>query len=625
MADAHTSEGGDEEILAEVIRDQESLKIHRKKVARQLNLFFHTIDKFILLLRVYPSGHPLVEEFAERMMEQLQDVFALESQLYVRVKATELLLEWGDVFFTSQESERENFLWYVPSIDGLVSVVIDDGITLNELIRFFDIINKSSMGQFQLDDDTVTMLWEADLEHVFMHAVEGHLDMSDNAVFGAMSEPEAKITVINAAIAPSGEENGKLHALFEGVDQTVDVDVFTSMQYKSTELVPSFEMPPHMLADAFRVDHSWRDELVEEWVSGDDLEYRLIESLLSIVRTSFGTEEAQEAIDTIQQLTEHLIDVAEYATASSVLTLIRHRQKLFDSDETNPLTLLIIEITQPMRIEALLFQAQKDLTNREALFALLQLFDHDQVQRQILGVLSTPSKQIRALDALLDLLFQSTNKENARQLLAPEYTDKALFFERLLPGFDRRSISDFEIAPRLLTMAMKHDTVAIRKQVLHLADESWCSSLVIEQFIKPRMSDEDPEVRKLAMDAMRKLDPASFDVWLSKAIDFDTLGFRAAGEIKFLLLLYIEQDGSNLETLRQMLATRGWFNQKRRNLARAVARVLLELDDAQTFALIEKQATSLLTAPALREEYTMLLSRHAQSRDDEFTTQEEEQ
>ncbi len=396
--------GGDEppgEILAEVIHDQEALKIHRKKVARQLNLFFHTVDKFILLLRVYPAGHPLVEEFAERMMDQLQEIFALESEIYVRVKATELLAEWDEPFFSREESERENFLWYVPAVDGLVSFTIDSAITLNELIRFFDIINKASMGQFQLDDDTITMLWEADFQHVSTHAVEGYLDMADDAVFGAMTEVEAKVTVVNAAVEPSGEDNSKLHNLFAGLDQTVEVDVFTSMQYKSSELVPSFEMPPNMLADAFRVDQSWQRELVDEWVSGDDLEYRLIESLLSIVRTSFGSEQADEAIDTIRQITEHLLDTAEYDTAHSVLALVRSRQRLFEGEELNPLTELLAEITSPMRIEVLLFQAQKDVSNRDALFTLLELFDHDQVQRQILQILSTPSKQVRALDALL--------------------------------------------------------------------------------------------------------------------------------------------------------------------------------------------------------------------------------
>ena len=96
----------------------------RQRIKKQMNTFFHTVDKFVLLLRVYPTGHPLVENFAVSMIQQLREYFKQHDTMYVRVKATELLTEWDEPFFTRQESEREHFLWYIPSIDGLVGFEI---------------------------------------------------------------------------------------------------------------------------------------------------------------------------------------------------------------------------------------------------------------------------------------------------------------------------------------------------------------------------------------------------------------------------------------------------------------------------------------------------------------------
>ena len=86
-----------------------------------------------------------------------------------------------------------------------------------------------------------------------------------------------------------------------------------------------------------------------------------------------------------------------------------------------------------------------------------------------------------------------------------------------------------------------------------------------------------------------------------------SLSFRPSGEILFLLRFFIEVEPENINKIRDMLTTRGWFNEKRRTLATSVARVLLEHNDTKTIELMEKQAASLLTSPSLREDYSRLL------------------
>ena len=111
-----------------------------------MNTFFHTVDKFVLLLRVYPTGHPLVENFAVSMIQQLREYFKQHDTMYVRVKATELLTEWDEPFFTRQESEREHFLWYIPSIDGLVGFEIPKSVPVKEMVKFLSAISKAKKG-----------------------------------------------------------------------------------------------------------------------------------------------------------------------------------------------------------------------------------------------------------------------------------------------------------------------------------------------------------------------------------------------------------------------------------------------------------------------------------------------
>ena len=615
MIDLAAAEGSvelEEQLLDDVVVDQEQLKIHRRKVSKQLNVFFHAVDKFIMLLRVYPTGHPLVEDFAEQMHRQLAELFAIEDHLYVRLKATELLTDWDEVCFTREESDGSTFLWYVPSVDGLVSIEIKASVTTAELVAFLATINRASMNASSLDDDTITMLWERDLEHVRYHAVEGYLDLSEEAVFGEMNEAAAKVAVMDAAISPGGEGAEQLRTIFAAAEATVESDPLTTMQYQpQSASSPSYQVAPEMLADAFRLEASWSKALIEEWVSGDDLEYRLIEALLSIVRTSgVGSEQSEQALETIAQITEQLFEHADYETAALILKLVRARERVFAEAPHNPLSELLARLTPTARIEALIFQAQRHSERRVALGELLSLCDHDRVQRQILMVLADPGRELRALNVLLDLLLAATSKHNELQWLNPMYVKESIYFERILLGTRGRDLSGRTIMTRLLAAALKHDTVTLRREVLGRADSSWCTPMVIERYIKPRLNDTDAEVRKLAIEALVALDPSGFDRWLAESLSYEALGERTASEVTFLIRLALERDASRAEALRELLTTRGWFNERRRALARGVARALIDAGDEATLAILRQQVTSVLTAPALKEEYRQLLVRH---------------
>ena len=592
--------------LGDVIVEQESTKRHQAQVAAQMNTLLHTLDRMITLLRVYPHGHPLIETFAEQTVNQLNELAEQEEYIYIRLKPTELLTEWNTPFFTREESERENFLWYQAAADGLVSIEIRPGLTSRELIDFMSVINRAELGKLPIDDDTITILWDLDIENIDYHAIEGYIDTGEAGVFGNLSEPEAKVMVMSAAINPVGEQGKKLTTIFEGMPST-KVDVFTKIQYKAEPLKAMPDIPADALAEAFRVDTSWSKTLLDEWTSGDNLEYRLIESLLSVVRTNPDAKQSENAVDTIVQITNQLLESADYKTVSLILKLLRARRANFEGTEINPLARMLEYISDPMRLEALIFQAQKVPGDRPAIIDLLKLLDEERVQNQILITLSSPSKEIRAVSALVDILLAVTTRQTELKLIDEKYISKDVYFVRTLQGLRGRDISEYPILPRLLTLAMKQESREVRLQALGLAEPSWCTAMVLDQYVAPLLSDDDQEIRRLAIQIMRDYRPDIFKEWLESHMKIEELVYRSAGEMRFLLKLWVEEDSSNLRALRDMLDTRGWFNNKRRLLAKNAALVLLEFNDTTTIESLKQSASSLWTAPSLRKEYRSIL------------------
>ena len=599
-----------DDALKDVIEEQESLKRRRTKLKADLSIIFHTFDRFITMMRVYPLGHPLIQGFAEQTLQHIQRYCESEGSLMVRLRPRELQTEWGDPFFTSDDSERDHFLWYTPAADGIVELEFLPDVTADELVSLLEVINRADLGKLPIDDDTVTLLWERGLRSIEYAAVEGYIDMGELGYFGGLTEPEAKATVMTAAINPSGESGKKLATMFEAAPHT-EVDVFTRLQVKAQPLDNIQQMPADMLADAFRVDTSWVQGLIEEWLTGNNLEYRLIEALLSIVRVQPESEHSQRAVDTIFQITTQLLDSHQYSTVITLMKLLHARRKLFEGGEIDPLGDLLGYISDPLRLESLIFQAQRRPEDRKDIIRLLKILDKDHVQKHILTTLATENKKPKATDALVDILLAVLTKENELNLLKHEYMSKTCYLERLLPHLRGKSPTKYPVLPRLMGKAVESEDKNVRSLVLQLAHKSWCTPMVLDKYIEPLLSDDDDEIRRLAITVVRDLAPQNFEKWLDSVVTPQELGYRKPGEVRFLVRLFLDQSPQRAGELRGMLQTRGWFNEQRRDLARSVALVLLERGDREAFEIVQTLADSFFTSRSLREEYRNLLERFA--------------
>lgn len=149
----------------------------------------------------------------------------------------------------------------------------------------------------------------------------------------------------------------------------------------------------------------------------------------------------------------------------------------------------------------------------------------------------------------------------------------------------------------------------LRAGALHAYDPQWGSQHILETFVKPLTSDRDEQIRKLAMELLRRERPQVFLALLQSLVEDGQIVDRSPSELRFMLRQYMQHYPGGEAKLRALLHTSGWFNAERRELARCVATILIEFGDAETITLISAQARNLWTYPKLRHEYRRLLER----------------
>lgn len=597
------------ELLIEALDKDSEVSMEQGAPPPELPKIFHAIDRFVTIMRVYPLGHPLTHQFAEQLVEQMH-AFLQHERLLFQLRPHALVTARGEVFFSKEDSEREHFLWYGLAADGMFELEFLEDISAEDLIAFFDVVNIASLGNMPLDDDTITLLWERDLKGMRYSTMEGRMGGVELENFEHMTEPEARALVMSAVIEPDSEQGKKLTTLFDDAPR-VQADVFTRMQLEGSSMEQLARIPDQVFADAFRVDTAWEHQLVQEWITGNRLEYRLIEVLLSIVRTAPESEHGARALQTIFDITTQLLEQHHYDLAITILELLKARSSIFEGSDIDPMDGVLAYLSDPMRIEAFLFQAQQRPHDREHIIHVLKMVGPTKVQMHILKMLvRDDSSAIREPHVLLGILLAVTTRENERNLIHDNFAKNPNYLTTMLDFLTLEHITQHPILPRLMSRAVESQETSIRIMALNLVDACWCTPLVIDNYIIPLMSEGDEDVRRLAIQTVRELSPPDFERWLTEVMNFDKLVFRPAGEIRFLLGLVLEKGDEHVESLRGLLKTRGWFSAHQRNLARSVARLLLERQDAPARDIIRALASSLLTSPALRKDYAQLLARH---------------
>lgn len=598
---------GKKDGLAEAIDELEAEKRQFDFVANALVGVFSQIDRAMTMMRVYPKNHPLVDSLIDQVVAKFDPIFENEDDVVVRVDAMQLTSEWGHVVHSQNLSEKKGFVWYTSYADGVIQYEFHKGLEGNELQKFLWLITNSSQGQISTDDDTVTLLWELGLQNIKYFAVEGFVDGGSLSDFDGRTEPEATGLIADTAEDPS--KTSELTDLFSNLN-TIHVDLFTRMQVEAQMKIPEVKMRDQDLEYAFLVNLKALERVVDEWDSSADLEYRLIEALLSVIRTAPATASAEQAGEIIAAVTHQLIDNEMWAGAVKVLKLLFARRSHFVDREFDPISGVVTELTDPRRLDALLNGFQKNGQEREALRELLLLLDHDGLQKQIILIFSDPKREIIGLKWLFDLLKDATNDANARNIYAPETVKKETYLNRVLGQLNEGENASWQPVARLLLKAIESKNIETLSSALKIEHSCWRDAQVAEKYIVAFTIHKDADLRKRALKILSKHHRKLFVKTIEESVMSKYFAGRSPGELRFLMRMFLDTVPDGKAELRKLLKTRGWGSESAREFTGIAAAVLLKSGDQESREIIERYCGSRLTHSSLKKTYSSLLIRH---------------
>ncbi|MBA2662081.1 MAG: hypothetical protein H0U74_07270 [Bradymonadaceae bacterium] len=592
----------------QALADQTPDELKRqKRLVSELAGIFNMLDRSITMLRVYPVGHPLVDTFCDQIAERMQTVLVTEEEFHVTLRANELLTDWGQSFFTQESSEREQFLWYMPFSDGVYGLCFHEGVSGDEiqsLMRVIDRVNQETVG---LDDDTVTLLWDQDFDHITYYALDGFVDSVIAREFGGLSEPAARDVLIEAAIEPKNSKDRETLRSIFNTNAIDNLDTFTVLHIKSQAGGELQNFRKSDLAYAFKYEPSLGPKLYKQWSSGNDLEHRFIEALISIIRANPESESGRRAGNLIVEITLQLLDIESYGEALAIMEMLRDRRDVFEQTTVDPLKEIIAPLIEPLRLDALFNRMQKLHDQREKLASLLCFLEKDPVQKHALVILCDPKRELAALAAVVDVLYRVTEVENANQITAARYIEQPIYLKRIMPNLSEHDLINWPGTSAMLKAAVAHESYEVRLQALNVKHPLWQDERAAESYVAPLCSDDYEDVRRRALQVLGKSHAKLFREVIARVLKKGDVKGRTSGELRFLMRTYIQHEATALVLLRELVKPRGWFSATKAELARAAAVVVIGVKDLEGIALVKKRSESFLTRASLREEYKGLL------------------
>jgi hypothetical protein len=126
---------------------------------------------------LYDFDNDAVADFL-RELELRMELLLAHGPLRMEVRPWELVRD-GEVVY--REQDREKSLAFRLYYDGVRRLTIHPEVSWEEITRLVEILSIRYTGIRQQEEDVVTLLWKADLEHVEISSVEGYTPTDDES------------------------------------------------------------------------------------------------------------------------------------------------------------------------------------------------------------------------------------------------------------------------------------------------------------------------------------------------------------------------------------------------------------------------------------------------------------
>ena len=175
---------------------------HADPALRALAGWINQFARTIKTSRLYHASNPTVVRFRAELSEALTRLTAEHGPITYRFTSTDIL--HGDVSIYTAKTRDDN-LALAFHRDGVRAITFDPAITQREVDAIVDALMLVT-GQVHIDDDLVTLLWQANLPHVDVEAVpaEGDVGASPSEETGALM-PWPTLVESEAAAAQAEE------------------------------------------------------------------------------------------------------------------------------------------------------------------------------------------------------------------------------------------------------------------------------------------------------------------------------------------------------------------------------------------------------------------------------------
>ena len=545
---------------------------------------FQQIDKTLRAYRTYEEGHPILLEFEKKLLDHFSDFLGQAGSFSVEVSPYQYL--YGDEIVYENADKKDNFSFKFHQ-DGVRQFTFLEGLTLEEVKYFLSVIRTNFQSNEHADDDTVTLLWKAGMQHINHMVVETFIYQGEETVDTEKAILEAAAPFIRDTAPPS-----------------IDIDSLGHQEQGSRNLRPSdleeMKSLPNIELD-YHYSESENQNTVQTEISQDD-DVVIKRILLLLLRMLLGIGDDQDFLSTatvVQRIIESMVRTKQYGLVAKVLAKIE--------DLSDPLK------NPDPRKAALLHNLRSGLVGPHLLEIVsknVKSLSRDQIKE--LGELS-----LRLPTTCLDLLFDIFRNEDNPALRAELIPVLALHGHEKLAMFSSAiSGADTELALFLLDIfarigldrtvlqikkSFRHADAKVRAKVLDLLFQE--SSDHAKSISLMGIKDTDQSIRMRSLNFLVSLKDAKLATPILEAVREDAFESKKRDEkIAFYIALSRLAGKASFNFFIDEL-DRGVLGRSDKDVDRQISSIwaLKELGTKEAKAAVEKLENKKLSPKQVRE------------------------
>jgi len=518
----------------------------------------NTFVKSVKAFRLYPPENPSLNEFQEQTLNKF-NLFLNKYQAFA--------FQIGEFDFGFQgkllyeNKDLKSSLAFQFYKDGLRELRFIKGLERWEVQKLMDIIKRMDHIS-RLEDDLVTMLWEADFIHISYLATDEFLDETP-------------------VVIPENVQEFRKHLVFEPLAHKVDQDFGAEEEQDEFDLEAILSRRPAgppPVAEHQGLYFLTSDELerlrreVESEIAPTSV-FNIIDILFEILALENNLEPYQEAVEVLGKLLEALITLGEFQKATDLITrlnIILNTYQLQDW-QIKLIRQLIETSGEPKRIERIGKILEQDKGKPlEEVSGFLLLLGPNSIPPliRVLGELNNAKARRMICDVLCEI------GRNSIEVIIPFMNDRRWFLVRNIIYILTR-IGKEQALPDI-QKAIHHPDERVRREVISALGV--IGGTKVFGLLAKALTDGNDRVRCMAALNLAKVGKTASLPLLFEVVQSKEFSKRDKTEVKaFFDAIGITASDEAIPLLQKLLEQKSWFWEGKKMEIRAGAANALAL------------------------------------------------